>query len=105
MTTRRGRILAVPYPHEANDIPAIMHHHGGAAGFADILIDDFDERLGQPQSQIFGIALHAFIVGQPYRLRHLRRALEHSARHRDAIWPTTPGAAADWFAAQNQVQP
>ena len=31
-----------------------------------------------------GIALHPYIVGQPYRLRHLRRALRHIAAARDA---------------------
>ena len=41
-----------------------------------------------------GIALHPYIVGQPYRLRHLRRALQHIAAARDHgdIWVTTPGA-------------
>ena len=41
-----------------------------------------------------GLALHPYIVGQPYRLRHLRRALEHLAHARDRgeIWFTTPGA-------------
>jgi allantoinase len=34
-------------------------------------------------------------VGQPYRLRHLRRALQHLARHRDEVWVTTPGAICD----------
>jgi hypothetical protein len=40
-----------------------------------------------------GIALHPYLVGQPYRLRHLRRALEHVARGRAAgdVWITTPG--------------
>jgi hypothetical protein len=43
---------------------------------------------------VMGIALHPYIVGQPYRLRHLRRALEHLAAARDAgrLWMTTPGA-------------
>jgi hypothetical protein len=33
-------------------------------------------------------------VGQPYRLLHLRRAMQHLAKARDAgdIWLTTPGA-------------
>jgi len=31
-------------------------------------------------------------VGQPHRLRHLKRALRHIAKHRDRIWLTTPGA-------------
>ncbi len=41
-----------------------------------------------------GIALHPYLVGQPYRLRHLRRALAHiaAARDRGDIWFTTPGA-------------
>jgi hypothetical protein len=40
-----------------------------------------------------GLALHPYIVGQPYRLRHLRRALSHLAglRDRGALWFTTPG--------------
>jgi allantoinase len=42
-----------------------------------------------------GIALHPYIVGQPYRLRQLRRALRHIVARRDAIWLTTAGAIAD----------
>ena len=41
-----------------------------------------------------GVALHAYIVGQPHRLRHLKRALRHIAAQRDEIWLTTPGAIA-----------
>jgi len=49
-----------------------------------------------------GIALHAYIVGQPFRLRHLRRALAHVAAPREAVWRTTAGAIARHFA---QVSP
>ena len=43
---------------------------------------------------VMGIALHPYLVGQPYRLRHLRRALAHvaAARDRGQAWITTPGA-------------
>jgi hypothetical protein len=49
------------------------------------------------QPLVMGIALHAYIVGQPYRLRHLRRALQHVARAREAgqVWVTTPGDICD----------
>ena len=30
-----------------------------------------------------GVALHAYLVGQPHRLRHLKRALRHIAKHRE----------------------
>jgi hypothetical protein len=38
-----------------------------------------------------GIALHPYLVGQPYRLRQLRRALSHIAARRDDVWITTAG--------------
>jgi peptidoglycan/xylan/chitin deacetylase (PgdA/CDA1 family) len=96
LQTRSGKILAVPYPQEINDIPAIAVRHQGAAEFADMIIDQFDEMLEQSQKQplVFGIALHAYIVGQPFRLRHLRRALQHIANHAEQIWLTHPGAIA-----------
>jgi allantoinase len=94
--TRKGRILAIPYPQELNDIPAIIARKMDAGAFADMIIDNFDEMLGQAADTplVMGIALHAYIVGQPFRLRHLRRALQHIARHRDRIWLTTSGAIA-----------
>lgn len=102
MKTRGGKILSLPYPHEVNDIPMIMLHHGNAADFADMIIDQFDEMLEQSsqQSLVCGVSLHAFIAGQPYRLRHLRRALEHVSKHKDRIWCATTGEIADHFAAQ-----
>ena len=89
MATRQGgRILSVPYPQELNDIPAIVVRKVEGRAFADMIVDGFDEQLEQSAAQplVFGIALHPYIVGQPHRLRPLRRALEHIAGHRDRIW-------------------
>jgi peptidoglycan/xylan/chitin deacetylase (PgdA/CDA1 family) len=90
------RILAVPYPQEVNDIPQIAGRKIGGDAFADIIVDHFDEmlELSQERPLVMGIALHAYLVGQPHRLRHLKRALRHIAKHRDRIWLTTPGAIA-----------
>lgn len=96
MRTRAGSLWSIPYPQELNDIPMIMGRHMDAKDFAQMIIDNFDEMLLQSQDQplVMGVALHPYIVGQPYRLRHLRRALQHIARHRGDIWFTTPGAIA-----------
>ncbi|MCC7274591.1 MAG: polysaccharide deacetylase family protein [Alphaproteobacteria bacterium] len=93
--TRAGPLLAVPYPQELNDIPAIVARHMGAEAFADMIVDNFDEMREQAATAplVMGIALHAYIVGQPYRLRHLRRALAHIAAAGD-IWITRAGAIA-----------
>ena len=97
MRTRSGqRLWSIPYPQELNDIPMIMARQLDAKDFAQMIIDQMDEMLQQSsrQSLVMGIALHPYIVGQPYRLKHLRRALQHVAQARDAgqIWLTTPGA-------------
>ena len=67
-------------------------------GKLNYIIDQFDEMLDQARRQplVMGVALHPYLVGQPYRLRHLRRALQHIATARDqgTIWLTTPGQIA-----------
>jgi hypothetical protein len=86
----------VPYPQELNDIPAIVARKVGAAEFADMIVDTFDEMLQQSANAplVMGIALHAYLVGHPHRLRHLRRALTHIAAARERIWITTAGGIA-----------
>lgn len=100
MRTRSGKALwAVPYPQELNDIPMIIARQMDGKDFAQMIIDQLDEMLMQTQAEdaaplVMGIALHPYIVGQPYRLRHLRRALQHiaAARDRGLVWMSTPGA-------------
>ena len=36
------------------------------------------------------VSVHPFVMGRPYRVRHLRRFFEHIAPHRDRIWLTRP---------------
>jgi allantoinase len=103
--TDSGPILSIPYPQELNDIPAIMVRRASAAEFADMIIGQFDEMLEQSaqQSLVMGIALHAYVVGQPFRLRELRRALHHIAAHSDEVYLTTSGAIATHFAANGSA--
>lgn len=99
--TRSGPILSVPYPQELNDIPMIVGRKMDAAPFADMIIDNFAEMLEQSADQplVMGIALHPYLFGQPYRLRHLRRVLEEIQTLADnRVWWTTSGAIADHFA-------
>jgi peptidoglycan/xylan/chitin deacetylase (PgdA/CDA1 family) len=107
MRTRGGEPLwAVPYPQELNDIPMIVARQMDAKDFAQLIVDNLDEMLEQTRAPdapalVMGIALHPYLVGQPYRLRHLRRALERVAAARDAgrVWMTTPGAICRHVAA------
>jgi peptidoglycan/xylan/chitin deacetylase (PgdA/CDA1 family) len=97
LKTRGGHLLAVPYPQELNDSAAIIGRQVSASEFSDMIVDQFDEMLEQSTEQplVMGIALHAMIAGQPFRLRQLRRALQHIAAHRERCWLTTAGGIAD----------
>lgn len=92
LETRNGRILSIPYSQEINDSAAIIGRNVSAGAFADMVIDQVDEMLEQSRTQaprlVFGLALHAQIIGQPFRLRQLRRALRHIAGLSDQIWIT-----------------
>ncbi len=98
MHTTSEPLLSIPYPQEVNDIPSIIARKDSAADFANMIIDNFDEMLSQSRNQalVMGIALHPYLVGQPYRLRHLRRALSHIIAHRDELWLTHTGAIHDY---------
>ena len=98
MRTRSGPILSVPYPMEINDSPAHLNRRHTAADFRQMLTDQFDEmvELADQQPLVMGLALHTFIVGQPFRLRQLRAALGHIVNHARAgsVWFTRPGEIA-----------
>ena len=71
-----------------------------AAELSTIWIDQFDEMLEQARkgkSLVCPFVLHTFILGQPFRLRQLRRAMQHILRHRDEIWLTQPGEIAAYI--------
>jgi len=95
--TRSGKLWSIPYPQELNDIPMIVARQMDGRDFAGMIIDNFDEMREQARAQplVMGIALHPYIVGQPYRLRHLRRALKHIAKNKK-VWFTTPGRICDF---------
>lgn len=105
MATRGGPLLSVPYPHEVNDVPMIAFHDGTGSAFAEMVVDNFDELLEQSSSEclVYGIVIHTFIVGQPFRLRRFRQALEHMLSASDDLWLTTPGEIAEYW--RNDVQP
>ena len=69
--------MALPYSQELNDVPMIITRQMDGSAFADMMIDNYTEILRQsrPQPRVMGSALHRYIVGQPYRLPHLRRGL------------------------------
>jgi hypothetical protein len=103
MKTRAGPLLSVPYPIEINDSPTMLSRAQPATDFRQMIIDQFDVMLEQSREQplVFGISLHTFVAGQPFRLRQIERALEYVVNHAafDRVWVTLPGEIARYAAS------
>lgn len=100
MQTSKGPIWSIPYPQELNDIPMLVGRQMDSEAFFKMIIDNFEEMLLQANKQplVMGIALHPYLVGQPYRVRHLRATLERIAKEKEKnkVWFTTPGQICDY---------
>jgi allantoinase len=51
---------------------------------------------GASSLRVMGIGVHPFLVGQAFRAKHFRRALEHIAGH-DDVWLATSDEIAAWY--------
>src|SRR5262249_51329435 len=90
--TRAGTLLSVPYPMELNGAGSQAHRDHTGREFAEMIVDQFEEMLEQSERQplVFALALHGFIVGQPFRLRPVRQAIKHCVehKHKHRVWYT-----------------
>lgn len=102
LNTRTGGLLSVPYSQEINDSSTIVGRQSSATDFATMIIDQFDEmrETAGTEPLVMSVILHSFISGQPFRLRALRKAVEHILQHADTVWMTRPGEIAQQFAGQ-----
>jgi allantoinase len=102
LKTRGGRILSIPYARPMNDLPMLQRAHAAPSAWADMVIDGFEEMLAQSARQplVFNLSLHPYLVGQPFRLRQLRRLLAHVLSHRERIWLCRAGDVAAHAAQQ-----
>jgi allantoinase len=92
MRTRAGPLLSVPYPMELNDMGTnVLRDHTGE-DFAAMIVEQFEEMLEESSLHplVMAVSLHTFVCGQPFRMRALRRALEHCVKHPrgDRVWFT-----------------
>lgn len=104
LQTTHGKLVAIPYPQELNDIPAIMIKNTSSRDFADMIIDNYEELISHSDNRpvVMGIAVHPYIIGQPHRMHHLRRALNHVYGDKKC-WKTTPGRIAQYVTENNLV--
>ena len=99
MAVRNGSLITIPYQMDIND--AMVYRHAiEADDFARMTMDHFDcvYREGADRPMVMCIAIHPYLIGQPHRIRHLEKALEHILSH-SGVWLATGEEIADWYIA------
>lgn len=95
-------MVALPYTYELNDAPLLMRSHVEGADYAERCIAQFDRLYAEAGSdgRMMCLSLHPFTVGQPHRVRHLDRLLEHLRGH-DDVWIATASDIVDHYLEHN----
>lgn len=88
--TRTGRLISIPYSLELNDHIAFNVQHVTPRRYVEVIKACFDRLYaeGAESGTVMCIPLHAYLIGQPYRLDPFIEALEYVTGH-DGVWVTT----------------
>jgi allantoinase len=97
---RRGRLIAVPYSTEINDIRIMGVRGYPPQAWADMIKSAFDQlyQEGEENGMVLCVPLHPFVVGQPHRIDALHDVLRHVTAH-DGVWLATAREIADFYLA------
>jgi peptidoglycan/xylan/chitin deacetylase (PgdA/CDA1 family) len=98
MKVKKGTMISVPYSLELNDIPAFIDQNLTPPQFCEMIIDQFDTlyKDGAETARVMCIALHPFLIGQPFRIGWLDKALQHIRSHEN-VWFARGRDIAAWY--------
>jgi peptidoglycan/xylan/chitin deacetylase (PgdA/CDA1 family) len=98
LNVKSGRMISVPYSIEMNDVSLFVGKSLSPADFAQMVMDQFDVLYeeGAHSGRVMCLALHPFIISQPFRHKYLDKALAYIAGH-DRVWLTTSDEIAEWY--------
>jgi hypothetical protein len=82
-----------------------IHLHGRRTiNEVNLLWRDWFDGLYADSGRLMVLHLHPWIIGQPWRIRHLDEVLAHITR-RQGVWPATGGEIIEWFKSQTEAAP
>ena len=100
MTTPEGELCALPLMLELDDINALWDRRVSIDRYARLLEESFDGLYegSRESGLLMAFNLHPWLIGQPFRIRYLDRALGHMMR-RQGVWAATGSEITEWFRA------
>jgi allantoinase len=104
MKVKQGRMFAIPYCMEINDIPLFIRKGYTGEQYFRSVVDQFDTLYADSAKhpRVIGIPLHPMIIGQPLRIKYLQRALAHIKKH-ERVWFATGSEIIDAYQRANPI--
>ncbi len=98
MRVQTGRMIVVPYELGVNDIRVFNRENHTAEQYYRMVCDHFDTLYRDSVSggRVLCLPLHPFVIGLPFRISYLEKALDYICSH-DGVWRTTSGEIANWY--------
>ncbi|MBC9034689.1 polysaccharide deacetylase family protein [Sphingomonas sp. JC676] len=93
-------MFSVPYSVELNDLSLFGVKGMTGEDFYRTVVDQLDQLFADSadSGRVMALALHPFVVGQPFRAKWLDKALDYVASHQ-GVWLTTSDEIAEQYRA------
>ena len=94
-------MISVPYAIELNDIALFIAKSFSGEEFYRAVVNQFDQLYedSAQSGRVMALALHPFVIGQPFRHKYLAKALEYIASHEDVSLTTSDEVATHYTSA------
>ena len=98
MIVNSGRLVAVPYTLELNDIPIYVVQHHRSPEIFERARDQFDTlyREGGDSARIMCISTHPYITGVPHRIKYYDMIFEYMKKFEGVLF-MTGSEILDWY--------
>ena len=98
LKVKTGRLVAVPYTVEMNDILiyVVQQHSSPEIYDRGRLVFDTLYEEGAESSRIMGIAVHPYVSGAAHRIKYIEMLLEYMKRHEGVVFMTGEEIL-DWY--------
>jgi allantoinase len=103
MTVQSGEMVSLPVTLPLDTRFTLREGNASAQTWVRMVEDTVDCLLeeGSESGRLLVLNLHPYLIGQPFRVKYLERALASIMRHRDAIWFATGTEIVDWYLSQS----
>ena len=84
-------LISLPHPYETDDHLLLVESRHSEDQYLQQIRDQFDTLYAEASpkgGRVFALSLHPWVIGQPFRIKTLERALSYMMAH-TGVWPAT----------------